>query len=507
VGADGQAPWLARGLRFLLDHQNADGGWGETAASYRDLDRIGRGPSTPGLTGLVLSALLDVGLAGDHPAVGAARRFLLASLGDDGTWPGRGELHALLPPRLFYELPETENQLPLEALGLLQRQSGTTAGAVRSSSTPRDRWSAARLEQLRAAGDPLADRVVGELAASGELGQINGLFRMLIHSGDPLPSELPPVAQEFFRSSAALPDWTDPLKLEQAEGLFARHGFSVATALFCSSLPQCFAFPDGARVLGATSSFERDARRRLLETAQFIFDVASPPGLSPDGRGVRAAQKVRLMHAAVRLHLGRRGWDTAGDGVPINQQQLLGTMLSFSLLVADALRALGFEVRDDEAEAWFHLWRVTGVLLGIDPDHLPEDLADGERLMGRLRDQFWARSSEGISQAHATLAVMQQALPGRQFAGLPAALVRHLAGDRCADLLELPRAPWSRWFVRGGAFLLDSTLPRSLIHTTLMAEAQQLAFAMMRALGDVNTGDRPAEFHVPERLSRPPRQS
>ena len=48
------------------------------------------------------------------------------------------------------------------------------------------------------------------------------------------------------------------------------------------------------------------------------------------------------MHAAVRLHLGRRGWDTAGDGVPINQQQLLGTMLSFSLLVTDALRALGF---------------------------------------------------------------------------------------------------------------------------------------------------------------------
>ena len=54
-----------------------------------------------------------------------------------------------------------------------------------------DRWSAARLEQLRAAGDPLADRVVGELAASGELGQVNGLFRMLIHSGDPLPAELP----------------------------------------------------------------------------------------------------------------------------------------------------------------------------------------------------------------------------------------------------------------------------------------------------------------------------
>jgi hypothetical protein len=511
VGADSRLPWIRRGQGFLLEHQNPDGGWGESAASYSDLAQIGRGPSTPGLTGLVLAALLEQGLDPLLPPMRRARQFLLDRQSDDGRWPALGELHALLPPRLFYELPETENQLPLEALGLLRRRSvarGDLAAArvkVGHRAAPPeviDRWTAPRLERMRAEADPMADAVVARLMAAGQLGQVNGLFRMLMHSGDPLPAELPAVAQEFFLSQAELPPWTDPLKLDLAQSLFERYGFSVATALFCSSLPQCFAFPDGARVLAATSSFERDARRRVLETAQFIFDVAARRGLSPDGRGIRAAQKVRLMHAAVRLHLGQRHWAAAADGVPINQQQLAGTLLSFSLLVTDALRAFGFEVRDDEAEAWFHLWRVTGVLLGLDQRYLPSDLADGERLMSRLRERYWGPSPEGAAQARATLAVMQEALPGRQFAGLPAALVRHLAGDRCADLLDLPRAAWARRLVQGGAFLLQTAVPRKLTRTALAATAQQASFALMRALGELNTGDHPVTFHIPGELKR-----
>src|SRR4029453_9478056 len=120
------------------------------------------------------------------------------------------------------------------------------------------------------------------------------------------------------------------------------------------------------KVLASTSSFEANARRRILETAHFVLDVASNGGLSPDGRGIRAAQKVRLMHASVRMLVRRRGWNEELHGVPINQQHLVGTMLSFSTVVIDGLRTMGIMVRDDEAEAWFHLWRVVGFMLGID---------------------------------------------------------------------------------------------------------------------------------------------
>ena len=157
-----------------------------------------------------------------------------------------------------------------------------------------------------------------------------------------------------------MPDWADPPKLELAARLFERCSFAVATALFCSSLPQCFAFPEGARVLAASSSFESTPAGGCVETAHFVFDVARRGGLVGDGRGIRAAQKVRLVHAAVRHLCCASRLGPGPLGVPVNQQQLLGTTLSFSVVVTDALRAMGFELRDDEVEAWFHLWRVVG---------------------------------------------------------------------------------------------------------------------------------------------------
>jgi hypothetical protein len=50
--------------------------------------------------------------------------------------------------------------------------------------------------------------------------------------------------------------------------------------------------------------------RRIVETAQFVLDVMAPDGLGHSGRGVRSAQKVRLMHAAIRhLILAAEGMD------------------------------------------------------------------------------------------------------------------------------------------------------------------------------------------------------
>jgi squalene cyclase len=499
VRADLGAAWVKRGIRFLVDRQNADGGWGEDAASYRDLDQIGRGASTPGLTGLVVCALLEAGMPPDSATIEPARRYLVETQATDGSWPRNGELHALLPPRLFYELPETENQLPLEALGSLQRlalqQSARPA-------RPRIRWSDPVLLEMYATTDAAADDVARELLATGELKRVNRMFRAIQHAGDPLPSDLPLSAREYFTSTAALPSFTDPIRLRLAHELFVRCGFAVATGLLCSSLPQCFAFPDGARALASTSSFQRGAERRVLETAQFVFDVAAQNGFSLEGRAVRAAQKVRLMHAAVRLHLGNQGWNATANGPPLNQRQLVGTMLAFSLVVTDALRALGFDVSDDEADAWFHLWRVTGVLLGISEQYLPATVAEGEQLMRVLRQRYWGASTEGTALTQATLAIMHKALPGKQWHGLPPALVRHLAGDACADLLELPRASWSRRLVEGGALLLGKAVPRGLSRSALVTTTQQVSFALMRALGELNIGDSPVTFQVPEELRR-----
>ena len=58
-------------------------------------------------------------------------------------------------------------------------------------------------------------------------------------------------------------------------------------------------------------------------------------GLSGPGRGIRTAQKVRLMHAAVRNILLTES-DPPGDeqllGKPVNQEDTAGTLLLFSHL-------------------------------------------------------------------------------------------------------------------------------------------------------------------------------
>ena len=512
VKADLTAPWVKRGVRFLLEHQNADGGWGETPASYYDLQQIARGPSTPGLSGLVVSALLEVD-AGAETALAVSRgvAYLLSTLGPEGAWPVAGELHCLLPPRLHYELPETENQLPLEALATYRRLRAPAAARVEVSphtGTEADEHGGylARLERARFEGDSFADEVVVRLFENDGTDQVNRLFRGMLHNTGPLPAELPEQVRRYFAESAALPAWTDPVKLDRAQALFARCGFGVATGLFCSSLPQCFAFPDGAKVLGSTTSFGRDPRRRVVETAQFVFDVAAPGALGDEGRAVRAAQKVRLMHAAVRVMIQRRGaWDEAAFGVPIGQQQMLGTMIAFSIVVTDALTVLGFEVRDDEAEAWFHLWRVVGALLGIDQRTLPATTAEARGLMEAGRHRYWGRSPEGPALAKATLAVMQELLPAGMLNDVPVALVRHLAGDRCADLLDLPTSRWATALVKGSSFVFDSTLAHLFNGARgggpgLARVVQQGSFALMKAVGEINRDGKEATFQIPAAL-------
>jgi squalene-hopene/tetraprenyl-beta-curcumene cyclase len=74
-----------RAVRWLAEHQNADGGFGESCASYVDRAARGRGESTASQTAWGLLALVGAGRAGS-PAARRAARFLVETQGEDGSW-------------------------------------------------------------------------------------------------------------------------------------------------------------------------------------------------------------------------------------------------------------------------------------------------------------------------------------------------------------------------------------------------------------------------------------
>ena len=111
------------------------------------------------------------------------------------------------------------------------------------------------------------------------------------------------------------------------------------------SLPYCYAAADGARVLDLSERIKNKPEHRLNETADFVWDVMAPNAFKPDGKGFTSILKVRLLHAAIRFYTGKSSkWNAADWGLPVNQEDMAGTNLSFSLLVVRGLRKFGLAV-------------------------------------------------------------------------------------------------------------------------------------------------------------------
>jgi hypothetical protein len=284
----------------------------------------------------------------------------------------------------------------------------------------RTRWTNRLLDQMRQAGDPPVDAVVRELFDDDEIDAVNRLMQTLVRNDDVPRAKLPKVVRSYLRSTDDLPDWADPERIAIGEEFFGVHGPTIVMAFACASLPKCYAFAKGVQVLHLTARLQSDPVRRIAETAQLILNVMEPGGLGPGGRGIRDAQKVRLMHAAVRRLCSRsEHWDTSWD-TPINQEDLAGTLCTFSIVPLEALQQLGTSVSDDEADAYLHAWNVVGHVLGLDHRLLAQDVGHATSLWAAITRRQWAQSQENREMTRALVDAIEHRTPGTVFDGLPA---------------------------------------------------------------------------------------
>jgi squalene-hopene/tetraprenyl-beta-curcumene cyclase len=116
VGADMRAPWVRRAVDWLVARQNADGGWGETCASYDDPSLAGHGESTASQTAWALLGLI----AADGARSAAVERgieYLMRAQGPDGTWMEAAFTGTGSPRHLYLRYNLYRHSFPLMALG------------------------------------------------------------------------------------------------------------------------------------------------------------------------------------------------------------------------------------------------------------------------------------------------------------------------------------------------------------------------------------------------------
>jgi hypothetical protein len=174
-----------------------------------------------------------------------------------------------------------------------------------SSSPPRGRWTDEVLEPFRVMGEPVADAVIKQIFADNEVDTVNQILRSLHTNVQLVPAEMPDSVEDYLNQTDDWPTWADPAKVRLGQRLFQRYGMQMTLAYFTWSLPCCYSWANAARVLTWTSGIDKNVHRRIIETAQFVLDVMAEGGLEPGGFGVRTTQKIRLLHATIRYHVGR----------------------------------------------------------------------------------------------------------------------------------------------------------------------------------------------------------
>ncbi len=395
--------------------------------------------------------------------------------------------------------PERPSELSVRAakrLDTLARAGDETAADVMDAVT---KAVTAHLDALANAGDDTAAAVISTVTRGGAgpdgmatVDRRTLLPYVLAEIAKPVDRALEPI-RDFLTEGADLDEIvTENIDLiKHAQAYFDDNGVAILTALFHASLPEAYLGQRGVQALDLTGELFRNWTRRIQETGQFLVNVLSPTpdlwqlkrtSLHSGEFGARAARRVRLTHAAIRwmlldtteiglASLRRRSedeppptvWDarlrTIGlegrDQPPLNQQDLLATLGTFTTVVLRALERLGVAPTKKDREAFHFLWNVVGWHLGIGDERsfeqvginrrtqawtgnrqLPMNTIDMDAAYDYLAEQLQHPSDAGRRMAKALMQELAYPLP-QPLQRAPAFVARYLIGAEHANWLDI----------------------------------------------------------------------
>lgn len=361
-------------------------------------------------------------------------------------------------------------------------------------------------------GDPPADRLIAELFDDGGRESVAQLMRDLLTHEWVADNEVGRRAEAFLTgervSGASSTIGGVEAAVAAGQAVFAEHGPEILLILGTYSLPAAYAAANGVKVLRQTDYLTRQPLRRLLETSQFVVDVMLPGGLGPEGHGVRSAEKVRLMHAAIRhliLHRPDHPWDAERLGIPINQEDMAATLMTFAYIPADGLHRLGVRLAPEEQASYLAAWREVGRIMGVTPELLPHSFSQAEQITRAIQDDqvlhgvpagdpAWA---DGRAMAGPLLEVLES----KTLPGVPSALMRMFLPADVADGLGVPRRLVSDALVRGIARffgMFDRVVLERFARRSRVLRAASMS--LIQGLIDWDRGGEREPFRLPTTL-------
>lgn len=153
------------------------------------------------------------------------------------------------------------------------------------------------------------------------------------------------------------------------------------------------------------------------------------------GKGYITAKKVRFLHASMRYMLTQpdrfkpwgskdrpqtfaeylsqvqEPWDNKELGVPVNQEDMAYTLLTFGLVIPRGMEKWGAPLSREQKEAFLHLWRVVGYTMGIHSELLTDNWDDAESLYQEIQKRQAEASDDGLKLTEALMGFLGDYLP------------------------------------------------------------------------------------------------
>jgi hypothetical protein len=359
------------------------------------------------------------------------------------------------------------------------------------------------LDAARRIGDPLIDPLVSEHAAlHGPKAVKTVIGKLFRTSGLPTDDAL----VSAYGDTVGDVDLGDSAIIARGQQLFTLFGPEIFLVLGSCSLPLAFAAGNGVQVIFRARRLKDDPVRRLYDTAQMVINVMQVGELERGRTGWRTARKVRLIHGLIRWHVQQdaaRPWSPAW-GVPINQEDLAGTLLSFSVAVLHGLRAMGARIATRDGDAYVHAWSAVGRLLGVDEALLAATEAEATLLATRIGERQIRATPEGTQLAEQLMAAVATLFP---IPGYANSLTHYFLSDTAfgqdvARVLGLPPPNWTRALVAARAWQKRQVLG---LLDIVPGARQRRSFLARRFVQNMILARRPAgdpPFEVPEHLAR-----